>query len=380
MNKFFKILIILTLSFLAGNQTLAVSTDCSWTKSVSIITSTGGGVVPTYTTAEACSSELIPGTTCTGSAKTGELCCCDPYSVLAIPIKSKVIIPDFVFQVKIPGLAELSTVTCDTGECKIPWISEYIFGVYTYLLGIAAVVAVVILMAAGLLWIVSGGDATKIGQAKTMIVSSITGLLLLISISLLLSYINPDLIKLNSVGLSIIERKEAEGLAVGRKGSTAESFKTAGCATEAELAKGVTFYATGYYKPKYDTKNPDFWCIIAMQCSCPNGRDTTKNCNKLYGKTFPNYAPCKEFDANTPYCNMTSSGKAPQIGEIAGPKNCTATLPPGSKVCFKGKTYTITDTGGGILGKRIDIWSGDSLSNANGHTGAGTLTKGACPK
>lgn len=382
MNKFSKILIIFALSFLIGGQTLAATgpTDCSWKKSVTKIISAGGGTVPTPVTAIVCPDEWSTGTTCTGIAGAGEMCCCDPSSVVALPAKPKVIVPDFKFQVPIPGLAELSTVNCDSGECKIPWISEYIFSIYTYLLGIAAVLAVVMLMAAGLLWIVSGGDATRIGQAKTMITGSITGLLLLVSITLLLTYINPELIKLKGVGLSIIERKEVEGLAVGRKGSTAESYKTAGCATEAELTKGVMFYATGYYKPKYDAKNKDFWCIIAMQCSCPNGRDTTKDCNHLYGKSFPDYRPCKEFDANTPYCHMTSSGKAPQLGEIAGPKNCTGTLPPGSQVCFKGKTYTITDTGGGILGKRIDIWSGDSLSNANGHTGAGMLTKGACPK
>lgn len=146
MNKFYKILALLALSFIVGSQTLAA--------------------------------------------------------------EPRFIIPDYTFQVKIPGASDkLSTVTC-TDTCEIPWISEYFFSVYTYLLGIAAIIAVVILMAAGLLWIVSGGDATKVGKAKTMITGSITGLLLLVSITTLLTYINPDLIKLGSVSINNIDRLE----------------------------------------------------------------------------------------------------------------------------------------------------------------------------
>ncbi|MFZ2310197.1 MAG: hypothetical protein WAW11_01500 [Patescibacteria group bacterium] len=376
MKKISNILIIFALSFLISSQALAASTptDCSWKKSVTKVTSYGGGTSPTPITTEVCPDEWETGTTCTGLAGAGELCCCDPSSVVALPTEARVIIPDFKFQINIPGLAPLTTVKC-TDKCAIPWISEYFFGVYNYFLGIAAVLAVVILMAAGLLWIVSGGDASKIGQAKTMIAGSITGLLLLVSISLLLTYINPKLAQQGFVELTPIDRKVIESLAVGRKSGTAQKYSQ-NCATDEELAKGVTFYATGYYKPTYNASDPNFWCIIAMQCSCPNGRDTSKNCDKLYGKTFPGYAPCKPFEANTPYCNLTSNGTAPQIGTIAGP-DC-GNLPPNTKVCFKGTTYTITDKGGGIKGKRIDIWSGNSLQTAMNHTGVGTLTKGEC--
>lgn len=372
MKRISKILIITALSFIAGSQTLAATTatDCSWKKPVTIITNYGGGTAPTATTAEVCPEEWLDGTTCTGTPGAGEKCCCDPYSVIAKPTEAKFLIPDFKLQVDIPGMKDFSKVDC-TNKCAIPWISEYFFGIYTYVLGIAGVLAVVILMAAGLLWIVSGGDATKVGQAKKMIAGSITGLLLLVSISLLLNYINPDLAKQGSVKLDAIEKKSIESLAVGRKSTIAQKYSEH-CASDQELKDGVTFYATGYYKPTYNENDENFWCVIAMQCSCPNGRDTSKNCDDLYGKTFPGYAPCKYFDANTPYCNLTANGTAPQIGTIAGP-DC-GNLPPNTKVCFKGTIYTITDKGGGIKGKRIDIWSGNDLNVANSHTGVGTLT------
>ena len=118
--------------------------------------------------------------------------------------------PDFTFQIPIPGLTKLSTVECgDT--CEIPWISEYIFAIYTYALTIGGLVAVLILMAAGLLWIVSGGDSGRITKAKQMIIGSITGLLLLVSINLFLSYINPDLIKKGYVSVETIKNIQVDG-------------------------------------------------------------------------------------------------------------------------------------------------------------------------
>jgi hypothetical protein len=358
---------------------MAAQASCSWTDPIVERTQTVTGDSVVVSERNVCPADTTSGPKCDGTSKTGQLCCCNDDVVVADNKKTTILNPNEIFnwQVPIPNL-KLSPVTC-ADKCEIPWISEYIFGAYRYLLTVGGVLAVVIMMAAGLLWIVSGGDSGKVGQAKTMIIGSVTGLLLLISMSLLLNYINPDLAKTSFISIDVIQKKSLEDLAISRKSTTEEKFRNSGCATDAELAAGVTFYATGYYKPAYVANDAKFLCVIAMQCSCPNGRDMTKNCDSLYGKTFPNYHPCIAFGPEVPYCNMTSSGTVPKLGDIAGPKSCTGNLPPGTKVCFKGKTYTITDTGGGIDGKRIDIWSGNSLDQAYANTGSGTLTKGACP-
>lgn len=374
MKKIFLLLFLISFPLLIGSNAFASNTKCNWTKSVSKTTNFGGGSAgATMTTVEVCPDDMLAGNTCTGTAEAGQLCCC--IEDIVVNDKPRYILPDFTWQVKIPGMANLSTVEC-VDKCEIPWISEYVFGVYDYLLSIAGVLAVVILMAAGLLWIVSGGDAGRIGQAKKMITGSVVGLMLLVSMNLLLTYINPALKQKTYLSLDVIQRKSLEDLAIGRNNQSAKYYQNSGCATDDQLKNGVIFYATGYYKPAYNANDPNFWCVIAMQCSCPNGRDTTKNCDHLYGKSFPGYAPCKPFDANTPYCNLTASGIPPEIGDIAGP-NCS-NLPPFTKVCFKGKTYRITDKGGGIQGKRIDIWSGNDLEAAKAHTGSGTLTIGEC--
>jgi hypothetical protein len=347
-------------------------------------------------------------TACTGGYKTDDSkcsgtkptdfsnvqCCCIPVTTTQTTAQTTAAAPTFIIpQFQIPiNVIKLTTPTYTGSEgnytYSIPWIAEYIQGIYTYGLSIAGILAAIVLMAGGLLWLVSAGDASKITQAKELITGSITGLVILASSYIILTQINPNLTQLIPITLGNIKKAEFQLLAA-KSNSTANSYRDATCATDDELQNGVQFYATGYYKAPWGTSHHDL-CMIAMQCTCPdlNGDkqpdiDTSSDCSDV----FPNfktssgqpYRPCKAFPQGTTYCNQTASGKAPYIGSIAGPSNCS-NLPyktGTTQVCFKGKTYTILDTGGAIKGRRIDIWS-SSLDEANAQTGVGTLTKGAC--
>lgn len=208
-NKIFKILIISYLSFFASGFAMAAE-NCAWTKAERIITTSGPAMYPITTDTLNCPTGAKTCSTCIGTGQSGYLCC--GYTVQAVPLTTpKFTIPDF--QIKIPGLTSLSQPTCTTDEngnrsCGISWISEYVFAIYNYGLTIVGVIAVLILMAAGILWIVSGGDSGKITKAKEMIMGSVTGLLLIVSMSLLLSYINPDLVKQKPIALTYIEDTE----------------------------------------------------------------------------------------------------------------------------------------------------------------------------
>lgn len=327
-----------------------------------------------------CLATPRPADSSSGYAYTRYICCCKETIPAPIITAPKFIMPELQINIPTLDLTEPKCVLNDDGSfhCEIPWLGQYIIAIYNYGLSVAGILAAIILMAGGVLWLVSGGDASKVTQAKELITGSIVGLVILASSYIILTQINPDLVKFKAISIETIRGKQV-GLATGRNSTKAADFRNASCATEDELANGVEFYATGYYKPAWEDSD-NFRCVVAMQCSCPLGQDTTKNCNQLYGKTFPGYHPCKAFPENTPYCNMTASGSAPKDGDIAGPGNCLETLPYGSKVCFRGQTYTITDTGGGIRGKRIDVWSGNNLNKALSVTGTGTLTKGPCDK
>ena len=135
------------------------------------------------------------------------ICCC------ATKATDNAKVPKFImptFEVNIPTV-QLCSSTCVPGEgntyqCDIPWIGEYINGIYKYGINIAGILAAIVLMAGGLLWLISGGDASKITQAKNLIIGSITGLVILMCSYILLTQINPDLVKMTPISIGTINK------------------------------------------------------------------------------------------------------------------------------------------------------------------------------
>ncbi|MDD3435011.1 MAG: hypothetical protein PHY76_00685 [Patescibacteria group bacterium] len=187
----------------------------------------------------------------------GYICCCTKITIE--PTKEpKFTNPSDTWQVKIPGLERLSEVNCADGVCKIPWISEYSFGLYSFALNIASILAVLILMAAGVIWIISGGDQGKITNAKKMIAGSVTGLVLLVGANLILSFINPDLIKLKSLEIAYIEPLEnLPDADVGQLGEVAQA-------------------ANPYQKACEASRKGDYSACLALGETQPAGLVTTK--------------------------------------------------------------------------------------------------------
>ena len=113
------------------------------------------------------------------------ICCC-PKGATANSGQTEIEPPKF----KIPELqvnfgVNFSAPDCDTAngetECKINWLGEYLTAIYNYALKIGGILATVMLMAGGIMWLISGGDVGKIGTAKDIISGSIIGLVLLFS-------------------------------------------------------------------------------------------------------------------------------------------------------------------------------------------------------
>ncbi|MDD5528380.1 MAG: pilin [Patescibacteria group bacterium] len=96
-------------------------------------------------------------------------------------------------EVPIPGLPK-HIVFSDSTEP----IAKYIKAIYTYAVGAVGIVAAVVLMIGGLMWITAGGNASSVSEAKSMITASLTGLVLVLTSYLLLSQVNPALVNLQS--------------------------------------------------------------------------------------------------------------------------------------------------------------------------------------
>jgi len=390
-KKIFPALIFLGIFFIFSNTAQAA---CTWREELT----TTNPELGTSDTSGGCSSQetaaVAGGETCTGTRPSGTynglsstrfVCCCEKKVTETAESKElpKFTIPEL--SIEIPGMAEFSQGTCVADasgktKCTVNWIGEYIGGIYKYATGIAGILAVIVLMIGGIIWLVSGGDATKITQSKELIIGAISGLAILLCSYIILYQINPDLTKFKSLTLGYID--EIDQLAKDKLGSTADSYKNMACPTEAELANGINFYATGYFKmPWQDNQDLRYLCMVAMQGTCPGaGTDSGSLCvenGKYIFPDYPNYRPCQKF-TKAQYDDRYFKNRDLRANEtIAGPIACGGKLAMSNQVCFNNKTYKITDSGGGIKGRRIDIFS-SSLADAIGNTQIGTLKSGPC--
>ena len=118
-------------------------------------------------------------------------------------------------QVDIGGLnfAAPTAQNCPTGtgQCyQIDWIGKYIAAIFQYGISLAAVLAVVMIMIGGFVWLTSGGSPDKVGKAKEYISNALLGLLLALLSYTMLYAINPRLVFLDSLTIQkTTEQKQA---------------------------------------------------------------------------------------------------------------------------------------------------------------------------
>lgn len=144
--------------------------------------------------------------------------------LLNTPVVQAQIKEPYKFQIKIPGLDSSLSIGEKGADNKIQstLLSKYIVGVYNYSFAIAGILAAIILMGGGVLWLVSGNSPDKVGKAKTIIGNSLVGLVLLFSSNLILRTINPDLLAMKAITI--------EGIAgVGKKDSPDINTKCCSC-------------------------------------------------------------------------------------------------------------------------------------------------------
>ncbi len=97
------------------------------------------------------------------------------------------------FQIPIGSLKEM---TIDSNS-----IGKYILAIYNYLIGGVGILATVVMMYAGVLWITAGGSSEQIGKAKGYIGSALTGLILAFASYMILHTLNPDLLTFKPIEL-----------------------------------------------------------------------------------------------------------------------------------------------------------------------------------
>jgi len=115
---------------------------------------------------------------------------------------------EFKPQIPIPGGIQgqtpVGTRTAD-GNLQSDLLSKYLKSLYDYSLALASILAAVVMMGGGLLWLTSGGSEAKVGQAKDLIFGSVVGLGLVFSSWIILNTVNPNLLSLKMPNIEILQ-------------------------------------------------------------------------------------------------------------------------------------------------------------------------------
>ncbi len=118
----------------------------------------------------------------------------------------------FTPQVPIPGFLSTGATSIavgtpnSSGIMSSDLLAKYIQALYKYGLAIGGILAAIVLMGGGVLWLVSAGNDSKVTQAKELISGSVIGLIILFSSWLLLDTINPNLTKLQTLNIQTLQR------------------------------------------------------------------------------------------------------------------------------------------------------------------------------
>lgn len=126
--------------------------------------------------------------------------------------------PDYItpnLNVPIPGFEKEGntnngfsepTISADKKIVSVNFLAEYINAIYGWLLGAAALVAVVMMMIGGLQYVMARGKSKYIEAAKTRITNAITGMVLLLAAYSLINLVDPRLTSLNSIGVTDVKQ------------------------------------------------------------------------------------------------------------------------------------------------------------------------------
>jgi len=93
----------------------------------------------------------------------------------------------------------------NNGDITIPWLSQYVSGVYQFLISIVGVVAALMIMIGGYQYVTAGGDKNRVQKGKERILNALIGLVLAFGSYLILYVINPDLVSFKALGLMSVE-------------------------------------------------------------------------------------------------------------------------------------------------------------------------------
>ena len=166
--------------------------------------------------------------------------------LLAVPSTSQAASVNFTPQVGVGNFEK--GVPQPVGK-STEMIGEYIREIYKYALGIVGILATVVLMFGGVLWITAGGNAERITNAKSWIGASLTGLVLALTSYMILYFVNPGLVNFRVTPVTPVKENNTSGWyfswhnPISNKSGNSKFYKTLAKCKEGEK-KDTHIYVT----------------------------------------------------------------------------------------------------------------------------------------
>jgi hypothetical protein len=115
--------------------------------------------------------------------------------------------------VRIPGL-NFDKAVCTEKECSNNWIATYIVAIYKYGISTIGILAVIIIMIGGIIWLTAGGNQQRVADAKKWIGGSLMGVLIAFTSYVILNMVNPALTELSPIKLAYIANIDLEPITI----------------------------------------------------------------------------------------------------------------------------------------------------------------------
>lgn len=108
-------------------------------------------------------------------------------------VNGAIIVDGLQFKPNVPieGVIESKKISSDWST-----LTDYISRLYKYIIGIAAILSVLMITLAGMMWLTAGGNASQVGKAKQWIGGALVGLVLALLSYSILNIINPNIVAL----------------------------------------------------------------------------------------------------------------------------------------------------------------------------------------
>ncbi len=116
--------------------------------------------------------------------------------------------------VSIPGFTGFRSIFCEPTNggkgqnCYVPWLADYIKALYTYGIGSLIILAVIVMMIGGVVWLTAAGNEQRISDAKQWINGSLFGIVIAVSSYMILTIINPALTNLSPIKLATTQNED----------------------------------------------------------------------------------------------------------------------------------------------------------------------------